>query len=312
MSVQRATITTYAPALTGSVSRVTLVSQSVTGPTGSSGTGGDMMKADNLAGLTNLATARTNLGLGTAATTAASAYATAAQGATADTALQVGGTAVVGHIPTVTDDSPLTVEWAAPSGGAGGGGLPAQPQPAYADYGTPYVSVPGVATTSRIGAYSIPGDEYRLSPIVVFAPITITEARIGVESAGTAGTNCRIAIYEIDNADGKPASLVADLGVLSIASTGQKRLTGLSVPLAAGMYLVRVHNQSTASLTYWGGYSPWWSAGPLGNENFGLALTGGGLAYAAAEDPGSKPSSAYGAYVNTSLYVLAQFGWTVD
>ena len=60
------------------------------------------------------------------------------------------------------------------------------------------------------------------------------------------------------------------------------------------------------------GYSPWWSAGPLGNNNFGLALTGGGLAYAPAEDPGSKPSSAYGAIVNTSLYVLAQFGWTVD
>lgn len=117
MSVQRVTITTYAPTLAGAVSRVTLVSQAVTGPQGTSGTGGDMMKADNLAGLASTATARTNLGLGTAATTAASAYATAAQGVKADSALQVGGTAVVGYIPTVTDDSPLTVAWAEPAGG---------------------------------------------------------------------------------------------------------------------------------------------------------------------------------------------------
>lgn len=117
MSVQRVTITTYAPTLSGSVSRVTLVSQAVTGPQGTSGTGGDMMKADNLSGLSNYTTARSNLGLGTAATTAATAYATSAQGTKADSALQVTGTPTVGDVPTVTDDSPLTVEWAEPAGG---------------------------------------------------------------------------------------------------------------------------------------------------------------------------------------------------
>lgn len=49
---------------------------------------GALLATNNLSDLNNTATARTNLGLGTAATTAATDYATAAQGALADSALQ--------------------------------------------------------------------------------------------------------------------------------------------------------------------------------------------------------------------------------
>ena len=56
---------------------------------GANGTGiGDMLKSENLSGLTDYAVARSNLGLGTAATTNSTSYATAAQGAKADTAVQ--------------------------------------------------------------------------------------------------------------------------------------------------------------------------------------------------------------------------------
>lgn len=58
--------------------------------------GGDMLSSNNLSDLTNIANARLELGLGSAATTNSTAYATAAQGAKADTAIQsiVAGTGV--------------------------------------------------------------------------------------------------------------------------------------------------------------------------------------------------------------------------
>ena len=62
--------------------------------------GNVLVPSNNLSDLDNASTARTNLGLGTAATTASTDYATAAQGTKADNALPKSGGAMTGAITT--------------------------------------------------------------------------------------------------------------------------------------------------------------------------------------------------------------------
>ena len=64
---------------------------------------GALLTANNLSDLANVVSARSNLGLGSAATTASTAYATAAQGATADAALAASAVSTFGG--TLIDDA---------------------------------------------------------------------------------------------------------------------------------------------------------------------------------------------------------------
>jgi DNA-binding FrmR family transcriptional regulator len=64
---------------------------------------GKLAKASNLSDLTSVSTARTNLGLGTAAITNSTAYASAAQGTFGETAYNWGNHATAGYLTSYTD-----------------------------------------------------------------------------------------------------------------------------------------------------------------------------------------------------------------
>lgn len=99
---------------------------------------GGLLASNNLSDLTSAATARTNLGLGTAATTASSDYATAAQGALADTAIQSADLATVATTGSYSDlTGAPTLATVATSG-------------SYADL----TGTPSLATVATSGSYN--------------------------------------------------------------------------------------------------------------------------------------------------------------
>jgi len=68
-------------------------------------------------------------------------------------------------------------------------------------------------------------------PFYVVQALTITRIAIHVTTLGTSA-NCRLGIYQ-DNGAIYPGSQVSDCGVVSMATTGMKEITGLNISLSA-------------------------------------------------------------------------------
>jgi hypothetical protein len=210
------------------------------------------------------ATARTTLGLGTAATTAATDYATAAQGATADGAIPkslmdakgdlivataadtvarvaVGGTN--GHVLTVDSAEAAGVKWAAAAGG-GGGGLDFNFIQADS---TKYCVVPGQYMQGGSGAQAHSLNTSYYTPFIVSQSTTLAGFLVNVSTAGTAATSASLSIYSATDSF-QPDALVVDLGTIAIDSTGIKTKATSQV-LSPGRYLARYNGESTATLS---------------------------------------------------------------
>jgi hypothetical protein len=184
--------------------------------------------------------------------------------------------------------------------GGNGGGL----KPPMAKYSTQaYPGVPGVAATTVVNQICSPSTIY-YSPFTVSSSITLSAVRALVQTAGTTGGKCRLAIYNAD-INWQPTSLVSDLGEIAMDTTGAKSITGLSVALPAGNYVARIHGDASAT----GGTFTCLRGTPSAGIGLGSAYTQlayilykSAVTYAAAETPGTQWTS-----VGTSVSTLAYF-----
>lgn len=129
-------------------------------------------RSNNLSDLNSAATARTNLGLGTAATTDSTAYATAAQGSTADSAVQPGddadtlGSGGAADNQVLTADGATGAAWETPDHG-NLAGKSDDDHPQYAGIAQTEVitgawKIDSAAGTATFEIEGVPGSESRL------------------------------------------------------------------------------------------------------------------------------------------------------
>jgi hypothetical protein len=129
-------------------------------------------------------------------------------------------------------------------------------------------------------------------PVGVLSTITITGVVCNVSANGTTGAQLRVAIYNI-NSTGKPTTLVTDLGLLSVATIGNKSITGLSVALSPGPYVLMFGSDASATQPsyYTGIGTPYWGANTNDSGNmFRVSMQQNLAAWTFGTAPASAPT----------------------
>jgi len=213
------------------------------------------------------ATARTTLGLGSAATSASTAFVAStlpdAKGdlftaTAADTPARL-AVGTNGHVLTADSAEATGLKWAAASGG-GGFTVYETNLLATSEIDTATWGIPGVGTTASTNATTLgsqPGGRMLMAPFLVSSAITLTDVGIRVATAASAGNRCRLAIYAYGTKTPVGGALVSDIGTVLVDSTGYKTIGSLSVSLAAGQYVAAVLFEASTTL-YTQRAPAWW------------------------------------------------------
>ena len=229
------------------------------------------------------AAARTTLALGTAATTAATAYATAAQGGKADSASQPGhthagaditsGTVAYARLPVGTTASTVAAGDDSRIGKIGGTvtvtGTPTAGQVPVASSGTAaaWGTVSGGSSTLRWSGVGVGGhlpvwangghDAFAMvttriipCPLVAVEAMNVDAVSIYVDT-GVATSTVDLALYTYNATTGVPGSFVQHLATIDTSTTGLKTATFAPIALAAGIHVV-MGRANTANVTLWG------------------------------------------------------------
>ncbi len=134
-------------------------------------------------------------------------------------------------------------------------------------------------------------------PFTIRTPVTITAMTIEVTTART-GKAVRLGIYRADK-DWQPTSLVKDAGTLSVGSIAVVPLTGLSISLQEGRYLIALHSEANPVLRAGRGAVPFFLAA-LGANTFN-SIQSVSKTYAVLADPGT-PWDTVEAYASGFYY----------
>lgn len=171
------------------------------------------------------------------------------------------------------------------------------------------MALPGVSLKGQLSQRPTASRCY-YQPIYVQRTITVTAIRVNINSAGTAGATIRVAIYH-SSATGQPGALISDIGTLSVDSTGQKQITGLTIELLPGHYSIMMATDASATqaqhVAYRGYMADGWCGIGVTNWQFWYEQYVS-KAYGVAADPGTAWTN-NGTSADTFVY-YTMLTWT--